>query len=566
MKEMPVRRISEDELRAAARASVRNHHAVTAVLFGSRARGTARALSDWDVCMITDGDHHVDAAVRRKRLEADHGLWGHPKIEIVWLDRSVFDTSVPSGSLQANIVRDGRVLAGDTTMARARVAPFEAAAVQRNIGRAGNRLHQAIVAAGLTGGNTRGVLPEEERIDMVGDSIAGAEALGRALCALTGTEHTGDHRIGKAGRQIGDRACEGALPVDKKLMDRISRKVQELNDSAQTVRKIEYGAPGEPEEKTVRRFVHALEADLWLRQGLLSGEGPWGGLKDHPRREELVEEVAAKTRHHAGKNRLHWNEARSAVASPELARAIGEWVRGLEELVRKGRLGELPEQGEDAKRRSEAAEIHECEDEARQSSRTSERVPQPDRIRTDQRSGAGRAACSGQERSGGRDVSVSEGTTGGVRDSQVRTRAAAGARRSREAGGDTEREGGGTRGGAEMGGNTHTAGRRRRAAGKTDGGARPMSRDSRERADRENRGSRDESEATDRRSEGELGATAASEPGHCSPSPRAHQRAVASNPNVCSGAAVSLSRRVALKPKARSGVLAASGVHRQPRV
>ena len=245
-------------------------------------------------------------------------------------------------------------------MARARVAPFEAAAVQRNIGRAGNRLHQAIVAAGLTGGNTRGVLPEEERIDMVGDSIAGAEALGRALCALTGTEHTGDHRIGKAGRQIGDRACEGALPVDKKLMDRISRKVQELNDSAQTVRKIEYGAPGEPEEKTVRRFVHALEADLWLRQGLLSGEGPWGGLKDHPRREELVEEVAAKTRHHAGKNRLHWNEARSAVASPELARAIGEWVRGLEELVRKGRLGELPEQGEDAKRRSEAAEIHEA--------------------------------------------------------------------------------------------------------------------------------------------------------------------------------------------------------------
>ena len=176
---MPVRRISEDELRAAARASVRNHHAVTAVLFGSRARGTASALSDWDVCMITDGDHHVDAAVRRKRLEADHGLWGHPKIEIVWLDRSVFDTSVPIGSLQANIVRDGRVLAGDTTMARARVAPFEAAAVQRNIGRAGNRLHQAIVAAGLTGGNTRGVLPEEERIDMIGDSIAGAEALGR---------------------------------------------------------------------------------------------------------------------------------------------------------------------------------------------------------------------------------------------------------------------------------------------------------------------------------------------------------------------------------------------------
>ena len=46
----------------------------------------------------------------------------------------------------------------------------------------------------------------------------------------------------------------------------------------------------------------------------------------------------------------------------------------------------------------------------------------------------------------------------------------------------------------------------------------------------------------------------------------AYHVALISSPSVCSGAAMSLSRRVALKPKARSGVLAASGVHRQPRV
>ena len=46
----------------------------------------------------------------------------------------------------------------------------------------------------------------------------------------------------------------------------------------------------------------------------------------------------------------------------------------------------------------------------------------------------------------------------------------------------------------------------------------------------------------------------------------AYHVALISNPTVCSGAALSLSRRIALKPNDRSGVLAASGVHRQPRV
>ena len=47
---------------------------------------------------------------------------------------------------------------------------------------------------------------------------------------------------------------------------------------------------------------------------------------------------------------------------------------------------------------------------------------------------------------------------------------------------------------------------------------------------------------------------------------RRYHVALISNPTVCSGAALSLSRRIALKPNDRSGVLAASGVHRQPRV
>ena len=59
----------------------------------------------------------------------------------------------------------------------------------------------------------------EAAVSILTESIAGAEALGRALCALTETEHTSDHRLGKNGRQIADRTDEPkrniALPVLK---------------------------------------------------------------------------------------------------------------------------------------------------------------------------------------------------------------------------------------------------------------------------------------------------------------------------------------------------------------
>ena len=48
--------------------------------------------------------------------------------------------------------------------------------------------------------------------------------------------------------------------------------------------------------------------------------------------------------------------------------------------------------------------------------------------------------------------------------------------------------------------------------------------------------------------------------------PPPYHAARTSTPSVCSEAAASLSLRVALRPKARSGVLAAFGVHRQPSV
>ena len=323
--------ITEARLRRATERAVARGHAIGALLFGSRARGTAGALSDWDVCLVTDEDPgSVDALERRERaLEAEDAFWDNGHIERVWVHRGRFDRGVPVGSLEAAIAREGRALAGDASMAKkARTVPFEAETVLKNMNRATDHLQVAIGAARK---QVRGIGAGQRAsgaVTMVTASIAGAEALGRALCALTETEHTGDHRVGKSGRRIADRAGEPNPPLESTLTQAISERVQALNDSAQTARKAEYGDPGEPYEKTVERFVRALEADLWTRRGLVEGTGPWAGLKNHPRRHELAAKIEEETAAYAITNAEEWTLMPFEYPDRRLHDAMRQWVEG----------------------------------------------------------------------------------------------------------------------------------------------------------------------------------------------------------------------------------------------
>ena len=326
--------ITEATLRAAAEQAVARGHAIGAVLFGSRARGTPGNFSDWDICLVTDDDAGDDDMARAAALEADDPLWEDNRIAPLWIPRARFDAGVPAGSLEAAIAHEGRTLAGDTTMAKkARTVPFEAATVLRNLARASEHLFTAIAAARR---HTR-VIDEAKRDDiavtMLTTSIAGAEALGRALCALTETEHTGDQRLGKSTRQIADRANEPAPPLDPALTKSISAYVEALDDSARTVRKVEYGEPGEAVEKTIERSVRGLEADLQIREGLVAASGPWAGLAKHPRRGELAAALARATTAQASMNAQEWGATPIELADEHLDGAVRTWVDGHEALA-----------------------------------------------------------------------------------------------------------------------------------------------------------------------------------------------------------------------------------------
>ena len=198
----------------------------------------------------------------------------------------------------------------------------------KNMNRATNHLQAAIGAARKQVRATDAEARAAAMVAMVTSSIAGAEALGRALCALEETEHTGDHRVGKSGRQIADRAGEPNPPLESTLAHAISERVQALNDSAQTARKAEYGDPGEPCEKTAERFVRALEADLWTRHGLIEGTGPWAGLMNHPRRAELAERIKRTTASDAITNAEDWTLMPFEYPDHGLHDAMRKWVEG----------------------------------------------------------------------------------------------------------------------------------------------------------------------------------------------------------------------------------------------
>ena len=326
--------ITETELRSAAERAVDRGHAIGAILFGSRARNTAGPLSDWDVCLVTD-----EAVRNEKRrleaLEADDEFWDNASVETVWMARTRFDNGVSIGTLEAEITRDGRVLAGEGTMATtARTIPFEAVTVHRNLGRASEHLCAGIDAARRHALETDEQMKNIPAVKILTDSIAGAEALGRALCALTETKHTGHHDVGRSGRRIADRAGEPNPPLATALMNDISQRVQELNDTAQAVRKIEYGEPGEDQEKTIDRFVRGLDTDLWTKQGLIEGTGPWAGLKEHPRRGELVEELERQTAGRAIMNAREWTGRPVTHDDERLDRAVQRWVTGHQALRR----------------------------------------------------------------------------------------------------------------------------------------------------------------------------------------------------------------------------------------
>ena len=324
--------ITEARLRNASQRAVASGHARAAILFGSRARGTAAPESDWDVCLITDEDGRSEDE-RDTAIETQDAFWEDGRIERVWVPLSQFKAGVHANSLNEAISREGKVLAGDATMAkRARVLPFETQALRDDLSRSAQQLAEAVNAAR---GHARETDEQEARhtsMTMSLRAIGAAEALGRALCALTHTEHTGTHEVATNGRRIRERAAEPEAPLDSALMEQIGTRLEALNGEARTLRLAEYGRPAESHDQATQRLVRTLETDALIRRGLIEGEGAWATLKDHPRRNELKASLERDTAGRATRNARDWGLESVKLQSTPLTHAVAQWVRTCQDI------------------------------------------------------------------------------------------------------------------------------------------------------------------------------------------------------------------------------------------
>ena len=108
--------ISEQQLREACRATLRQWpEARAALLFGSRARGTCRQDSDWDVAIVLSGDNPEGARPATRSEEFPHAA---PLIELDPVDcwalteKHLRRRATDLGSLPYAVCRDGLLLAG----------------------------------------------------------------------------------------------------------------------------------------------------------------------------------------------------------------------------------------------------------------------------------------------------------------------------------------------------------------------------------------------------------------------------------------------------------------------
>lgn len=324
--------ITEAQLRSASQRAVASGHARAAILFGSRARGTAAPESDWDVCLITDEDGRSERE-RDTAIETQDAFWEDGRIERVWVPLSQFEAGVHANSLNEAISREGKVLAGDGTMAkRATVLPFDADMLHNNLNRSAEQLGEAISAARRHARETAERPAHQANVTMSLRTIGAVEAVGRALCALTHTAHTAGHNVGTSGRQIRERAAEPDAPLDSALMEQIGTRLEAMNGDSRKLRGAEYGRRAESHEQATERLVRALDTDALIRRGLIEGKGAWAKLKDHPRRKELKAVLESDTAARATTNAREWNLEAVELRSNSLTHAVAEWVRTCQEI------------------------------------------------------------------------------------------------------------------------------------------------------------------------------------------------------------------------------------------
>ena len=267
---------SERDLKARARQAIKADRRIDAIfLFGSRARGTARPNSDWDVAIVSTND-------RVPTLGSN--------VDTTPIDSKTLQRGITTGSIEAVVVKYGRIIArtkGWNTIGIKEVPPkpFDVldqfAYIVRCI---------TTAACAMTAGSGREhQLGESEwKTAMAAGTQAASEAaklLAKEISTALGITPGYGHGVDKIAQSIREA-------TKNKDVTKIAQRIDALNGYTREAHNVAYVKyPAEPETVWGLRVERTMQVTAELIEGVRDGEGPFAVLKTLPDAAPLREKL-----------------------------------------------------------------------------------------------------------------------------------------------------------------------------------------------------------------------------------------------------------------------------------
>ena len=248
---------TQERLRRTAAEAVGSIPGIEAVvLYGSRARGTARATSDWDVAILSHAAPEDEQAATKLFCELERV---HP---IVMKPESIEAHCNEGTRIESAIARQGRLLAGDWTAPPCRIEDLDVPTedLGKTLDIAIDDLRGAFFA--LCEAAFRELLYSPKVVE---ESQQAAEALAKAIIAGFGLSPVTVHDLDALAAQL-ENAYRGRTrgAEDRR---RFSAAIRKLDGNTEAAHKARYHkGPVEPPARTAERIASTLRLQTaWLR-------------------------------------------------------------------------------------------------------------------------------------------------------------------------------------------------------------------------------------------------------------------------------------------------------------
>ena len=248
---------TQERLRRTAAEAVGSIPGIEAVvLYGSRARGTARATSDWDVVILSHAAPEGEQAARRlfNELERVHPIVMKPESIEAHCDKGT--------RLESAIARQGRLLGGDWTPPRCRIEDLDVPTedLRENLDIATSDLRGAFLA--LCDTAFKGLLYSPKVVE---ESQQAAETLAKTIIAGYGLSPVTVHDLDALATQLRN-AYRGRIrgAWDRR---RFATAIRKLDGNTKAAHEARYHkGPVEPPSRTAERIASTLRLQTeWLR-------------------------------------------------------------------------------------------------------------------------------------------------------------------------------------------------------------------------------------------------------------------------------------------------------------